>query len=123
MSAHDTLAQRIVAGERRALARGISVVENGGPEAAPLLAALASHPGHAQVVGVTGPPGAGKSTLVNALIGAMLAHGRTVAVVAVDPSSPVSGGAVLGDRLRMAEHQATSASTSARSPRAGTSAA
>ena len=103
MSAPDALAERILAGERRALARGISLVENGGPEAAPLLAALASQPGHAQVVGVTGPPGAGKSTLVGALAGELAQRGERVAVVAVDPSSPVSGGALLGDRIRMAE--------------------
>jgi LAO/AO transport system ATPase len=103
MTAAASLAQRILAGERRALARGISLVENGGPEAAPLLAALASHRGHAQVVGVTGPPGAGKSTLVGALAGELARRGQRVAVVAVDPSSPLSGGALLGDRIRMAD--------------------
>ncbi len=68
--------------------------------------ALSAHLGRAHVVGITGPAGAGKSTLVNALVGELLRRGHTVAVVAIDPSSPFSGGAVLGDRIRMAEHQA-----------------
>ncbi len=67
---------------------------------------LAAHIGRAHVVGITGPAGAGKSTLVNALVGELLARGHKVAIVAVDPSSPFTGGAVLGDRIRMAEHQA-----------------
>ncbi len=96
---------RIAAGERRAIARAISAVENQTPEAAAVRAAIAGRLGRAHVVGVTGPPGAGKSTLVNALLREMLGRGRRVAVVAVDPSSPISGGAVLGDRIRMAEHQ------------------
>ncbi len=96
----------VLARERRAIARAISVLEAGGAEGDALNASLSGRGGRAHIIGVTGPPGAGKSTLVNALIGAVLAHGRTVAVVAVDPSSPVSGGAVLGDRLRMADHQA-----------------
>ena len=99
-------AERIAAGDRRAIARAISAVENETADAPGIRAALASCRGHARVIGVTGPPGAGKSTLVNALIGGFLARGRTVAVVAVDPSSPVSGGALLGDRVRMTEHQA-----------------
>lgn len=99
-------AGRIAARERAAIARAISAIENGAPEAHALHAALAGRLGHARVLGVTGPPGAGKSTLVGALIGALLARGRTVAVLAVDPSSPLTGGAVLGDRVRMSEHQA-----------------
>jgi LAO/AO transport system ATPase len=97
-------ATAIAAGDRRAIARAITAMENETAAAGPLRSALAGHSGHARVIGITGPPGAGKSTLVNALIGAFLARGARVAVVAVDPSSPVSGGAVLGDRVRMTEH-------------------
>ncbi|MGE5824019.1 MAG: methylmalonyl Co-A mutase-associated GTPase MeaB, partial [Bacteroidota bacterium] len=99
-------AERIAARDRGAIARAISAIENETADAPSLRAALAGRLGHARILGVTGPPGAGKSTLVNALIGAFLARGRSVAVLAVDPSSPVSGGAVLGDRLRMREHDA-----------------
>jgi len=105
MNAPVTLAERIRGGDRRALARAITAVENETCEAAAIRAALAAHLGHAQVTGVTGPPGAGKSTLVNALVRELVGRGRRVAVIAVDPSSPVSGGAVLGDRIRMGEMQ------------------
>jgi LAO/AO transport system kinase len=105
MSLAETLAAGVAARERRAIARAISAIENETAEAPRLCAALARRRGHARVLGVTGPPGAGKSTLVNALIGAFLGRGRSVAVAAVDPSSPVSGGALLGDRIRMLEHQ------------------
>lgn len=98
--------QRILAGDRRAIARAITSIENDPPRAELLLGLLNAHVGRAQVVGITGPAGAGKSTLVNALVGELLKRGHTVAVVAIDPSSPFSGGAVLGDRIRMAEHQA-----------------
>ena len=96
----------ILAGERRALARAMSAVENETAAGKALQRELQPHLGRARVLGVTGPPGAGKSTLVNALIGAWLARGARVGVVAVDPSSPFSGGAILGDRIRMGEHQA-----------------
>lgn len=96
----------IVAGERRALARAMSAVENETDVGKALLHALQPHLGRARVLGITGPPGAGKSTLVNALIGEWLARGARIGVVAVDPSSPFSGGAILGDRIRMGEHQA-----------------
>ncbi|MCX7142534.1 MAG: methylmalonyl Co-A mutase-associated GTPase MeaB [Proteobacteria bacterium] len=96
----------ILAGERRALARAMSAVENETEAGRALLHQLHSHLGRAHVLGVTGPPGAGKSTLVNALIGEWLARGGRVGVVAVDPSSPFSGGAILGDRIRMGDHQA-----------------
>lgn len=99
-------AKRIAAGERRAIARALTAIEDGGPAATALHAALASELGNARVIGITGPPGAGKSTLVNALIRALLARDRRVAVLAFDPSSPFSGGAVLGDRVRMGAHQA-----------------
>jgi LAO/AO transport system ATPase/phenylacetic acid degradation protein PaaD len=91
------------AGDRASLARAISAVENGAPFAAALAAAARARAGRAHVVGITGAPGAGKSTLINALLGELLARGARVAIVAVDPSSPVSGGAVLGDRIRMGE--------------------
>jgi LAO/AO transport system kinase len=103
--APDALAA-ILAGERRALARAMSAVENETAAGTVLLHRLQPHLGRARVLGITGPPGAGKSTLVSALIGAWLARGARVGVVAVDPSSPFSGGAILGDRIRMGEHQA-----------------
>ncbi len=98
--------QAIRAGDRRAIARTISAIENDDARSTVINAALAPYIGRAHVVGVTGPAGAGKSTLVNALLGELLKRGHTVAVVAVDPSSPFTGGAVLGDRIRMSEHQA-----------------
>jgi len=105
VNAPVTLAERIRGGDRRALARAITAVENQTHDSAAIRAALAAHLGHAQVIGITGPPGAGKSTLVNAMVKALVGRGRRVAVIAVDPSSPVSGGAVLGDRIRMGEMQ------------------
>ncbi|HSH79502.1 MAG TPA: methylmalonyl Co-A mutase-associated GTPase MeaB [Herpetosiphonaceae bacterium] len=95
------LTERAREGDRRALARVISIVENGGAEARAALAKLYTHTGRARVLGVTGPPGAGKSTLVNAVALELRARGKTVAIVAVDPTSPFTGGAVLGDRIRM----------------------
>jgi LAO/AO transport system kinase len=101
----DALPPGLLAGDRRALARTISRVEAG--QAPPgLEAALAPHLGRAHVLGITGAPGAGKSALINALLGELLARGQRIAVVAVDPSSPISGGALLGDRVRMDEHGA-----------------
>ncbi len=96
----------ILAGDRRAIARAISAIEQGETGARVIAAAIAPHLGHAHVLGITGAPGAGKSTLINALLGALLARGQRIAVVAVDPSSPITGGAVLGDRVRMGEHGA-----------------
>lgn len=98
--------QALLTGERAAISRAISQVERGEREPAAVSAALAPHLGRAHVVGVTGSPGAGKSTLVHALLGEMLSRGQRIAVVAVDPSSPITGGAVLGDRVRMGEHGA-----------------
>ncbi len=91
-------------GDRGALARLLSVVERGGPEARAL--GRLTHPlgGGAYTVGITGAPGAGKSTLTNALLGRIRADGDAVAVLAIDPSSPFSGGAILGDRVRMQDH-------------------
>jgi len=90
-------------GDKRAIARLLSVVENDEPAAADVLRELYPLTGRARIIGVTGPPGGGKSTLVNRLAGAYREHNARVAVVAVDPSSPFSGGALLGDRIRMQE--------------------
>jgi LAO/AO transport system kinase len=100
------LADRVRAGDPRALPRLISLLERGSEAGQRALADLYPNAGQAHVVGITGPPGAGKSTLVNALIGAIRDTGRRVAVLAIDPSSPASGGAVLGDRIRMMERHA-----------------
>lgn len=94
---------------RLALARAISRIENHRAGAAELHAQLLLHCGRAHVIGITGAPGAGKSTLINVLLQELLRRGRSVAVVAVDPSSPISGGAILGDRVRMADHAASDA--------------
>jgi LAO/AO transport system kinase len=95
------LVARMRSGERRAVASVITELERLSSAAPALLKALQPYLGRALVVGFTGPPGAGKSTLVNAVIANVRASGRTVGVIAVDPSSPVSGGAILGDRIRM----------------------
>jgi LAO/AO transport system kinase len=97
----NAIIARLLAGERRALARLISRVENDGQEATRILAALYPHTGQAHIVGVTGAPGTGKSTLVNALAKAYRAQDVRVGIIAVDPTSPFSGGALLGDRIRM----------------------
>lgn len=95
------LAKRLLEADQRALARAISLVENGGGEAYQLLRDVYPHAGRAHVVGITGPPGGGKSTLVNQMARLFRQQGRTVGIVAVDPTSPFSGGALLGDRVRM----------------------
>jgi LAO/AO transport system kinase len=94
----------LAAGSARTCARLITAVERDDPAVIPVLQALYRAGGRAKTIGVTGPPGAGKSSLVNQLVGELRRRGRTVAVLAVDPSSPFSGGAVLGDRLRMMQH-------------------
>ena len=98
------LVARVLAGDRLALARLMTLVENRAPELPDVMSALYANTGRAHEVGITGPPGAGKSTLADALIARLRAAGRRVGVVAVDPSSPFSGGAVLGDRIRMQAH-------------------
>jgi len=94
-------ARAIVSGDRRVLARVLTAVENGDPSSVPIVRALYPRTGRAPVVGFTGPLGVGKSSLINALVGHLRARGETVGVLAVDPSSPFSGGSVLGDRIRL----------------------
>ena len=94
-------ARAILRGDRRALARTITALENGDPAVEPVLASLYARTRGAPVIGVAGPLGVGKSSLINALVGLLRARGKTVAIVAVDPSSPFTGGSVLGDRIRL----------------------
>lgn len=100
------LVERARAGEVRAVARLVSLVEDESPLLREVMAALAPHAGRAQVVGVTGSPGVGKSTTTSALVRELRSSGHRVGVLAVDPSSPFSGGALLGDRVRMGDHAA-----------------
>lgn len=99
-------ADRIRQGDIRALARAATAIENRSPAAEPLLSTLFPHTGRALTIGITGPPGAGKSTFTDQLITHLRREGKSVAVIAVDPSSPYSGGAILGDRIRMQSHHA-----------------
>ncbi|GAB6878910.1 methylmalonyl Co-A mutase-associated GTPase MeaB [Halorubrum gandharaense] len=103
-SDRDPLVDDLLAGDQRALARVITKIENRSPGYRNLVAELHAHTGDAQVIGITGSPGAGKSTLVDKLAATYRERGETVGVVAVDPSSPYTGGAVLGDRIRMASN-------------------
>ncbi len=98
------LVERARGGDPRAVARLITLVESGDPLLPEIAAALAPHTGRAQVIGLTGAPGVGKSTTTNELVRAMRARNHRVGVLAVDPSSPFSGGAILGDRVRMQDH-------------------
>ena len=100
------LADDVLRGDLRALARAATVVEDQSPSAAGLLAELRPHGGRALILGITGAPGAGKSTVCDRMISLLRAEGKTVGVIAVDPSSPVTGGAILGDRIRMQQHHA-----------------
>ncbi|MCI4351330.1 MAG: methylmalonyl Co-A mutase-associated GTPase MeaB [Thermoplasmata archaeon] len=95
------LARGVLKGDRRALARLMSLVENRDAEAGPALAALYPHAGKARVIGITGPLGVGKSSLISGLLAHLRGQGLKVGIVAVDPSSPFSGGSVLGDRIRL----------------------
>jgi LAO/AO transport system kinase len=100
----DKLSQDVLAGNKRALAKAITVVENGGEAASQLVKSLFPHSGKAHLIGITGSPGVGKSTLVDALITKIRDGGQKVGVLAIDPSSPFTGGAILGDRIRMQGH-------------------
>ena len=108
MARKEWTLEELVAGvrgaDRRALARAISLVEDGDPLAYPLVRELYPETGHAAVIGVTGPPGVGKSSLIAALVSHVREQGKSVGVVSVDPSSPFSRGALLGDRIRLSDH-------------------
>ena len=103
-STQDSLAERVIAGDKRALARAISLVENRDAEGDRLVAELFPRTGRARIVGVTGPPGVGKSTLIGALTAELRKADRDVGVLSIDPSSPFTQGAMLGDRIRLADH-------------------
>ena len=105
-SSIQSVVDQVRAGNPRALARAITAVENRTPESAELLKALFPHTGRARVIGLTGSPGAGKSTLVDQLAREYRKQGKTVGIIAVDPTSPYTGGAILGDRIRMGSHYA-----------------
>src|SRR5947199_1383870 len=98
--------RKIREGDARALARAATGVENREPQALEILSELAPFTGHARIVGITGPPGAGKSTLVDAMAAVLRRQGQTIAILAVDPSSRITGGAIMGDRIRMQQHHA-----------------
>ncbi len=98
------LAERVLKADKRAVARAISLVENRDPAAEELTKLLFPHTGRAQRVGITGPPGVGKSSLISGLVSAVRAQGKSVGVISVDPSSPFTQGALLGDRIRLSEH-------------------
>ena len=98
------LARRVRNGDRRSLARLITAIEAGDPVGEAAVGSLVDSTAPSRRVGITGPPGAGKSTLVNAMVAELRSRGDTVAVLAVDPSSPITGGALLGDRIRMQDH-------------------
>ena len=104
MTATDNLSDRVLAGELRALSRLLTMLERGDAAAAAAMAALDPHTGRACTVGITGPPGVGKSTLVDRLAEHLRGMGLTVGILAVDPTSPFTGGALLGDRIRMQRH-------------------
>lgn len=100
----EDIAEQLKAGNKRALARALSIVEDGGPRASWLVRKLFPDTGKAHLIGITGSPGVGKSTLVDALIAEIRDNGKKVGVIAIDPTSPFTGGAILGDRIRMQGH-------------------
>jgi len=99
----EEIAQGVLAGNRRSIARAITIIENDNTETQKLIASVYSHTGKAQIIGLTGPPGSGKSTLIEKIIREYRRKDKTVGVIAVDPTSPFTGGAFLGDRIRMQE--------------------
>lgn len=101
---NETLQKELLQGKHLTIARAISAVENQTPSAKDLVRFIQPHLGNAYTIGVTGPPGAGKSTLISVLISEFVKRGKKIAIIAVDPTSPISGGALLGDRVRMAAH-------------------
>src|SRR6201991_1517471 len=103
-AATESLANRLVDGDNRALARAISLVENRDPAGDELVAEVFPRTGRARIVGLTGPPGVGKSTLIGALTAEMRKADREVAVLSIDPSSPFTRGALLGDPIRLSDH-------------------
>ncbi len=104
MTVTASLAERVLAGDPRSMARAISLIEDEAPAGAGLIRDIYPRTGRAYLVGVTGPPGAGKSTLVDRLTTELRRGGQTVGIIAVDPTSPFTGGAILGDRVRMGAH-------------------
>jgi LAO/AO transport system kinase len=104
MPPEGTLAERLLRGDKRALARAISLVEDDDPEGWEVVREVYPHTGRAAIIGLTGPPGAGKSTLISALTKARRAAGREIGVISIDPSSPFTSGALLGDRIRLTDH-------------------
>ncbi len=98
------IAQEILKGNSRAIAKGISLVENKHPDAQEILKDIFPYTGNSVIIGITGSPGSGKSTLVDQLIGSFKEKGKNIGIIAVDPSSPFTGGAILGDRIRMMRH-------------------
>jgi LAO/AO transport system kinase len=104
VSAESRLAERLVAGDKRALARAITLIENGEPAGSELVREVFPRTGRARIVGVTGPPGVGKSTLCGALTAVLRTADRKVGVLSIDPSSPFTRGALLGDRIRLSDH-------------------
>ena len=104
MATTTDLSERLLAGDKRALARAITLIENGDPEGARLVGTVFPRTGKARVIGFTGPPGVGKSTLIGALTKELRSRERKVGVLSIDPSSPFSRGALLGDRIRLSEH-------------------
>lgn len=104
MTVASTLTDRLLDGDRRALARAISLIENGEPEGAEVVSAVYPKTGAARILGLTGPPGVGKSTLIGGLVKELRAKDRQVGVLSIDPSSPFTRGALLGDRIRLSEH-------------------
>jgi LAO/AO transport system kinase len=103
-SVEDSLAERLVAGDKRALARGITLIENGEPAGWELVREIYPRTGNARIVGITGPPGVGKSTLIGALTAELRKADSRIGVLSIDPSSPFTRGALLGDRIRLSDH-------------------